>query len=66
MEQIRDAFPNNCSQQAEIYFITELFNSRTYKPITDPEPLIAKVQAYFDNLRDVDLKCGISNTAQFS
>jgi hypothetical protein len=58
MDQIRDFLPRPCDHQFEAYFITELFNSRKFLVIPNPELLKTEALEHFEHFEDQDLKCG--------
>jgi hypothetical protein len=59
MSQISSLIPPY-DHRLEVYFITELFRSWTYYPISDPDTLVAKALQHFVHFDDTDMKCMVS------
>ncbi|KAJ7657754.1 hypothetical protein DFH06DRAFT_453855 [Mycena polygramma] len=49
--------PQPCDHRVEVYFITELFNSRRQIPLSDPEALRIQALNSFNHFDDTDLMC---------
>ncbi|KAJ7866154.1 hypothetical protein B0H13DRAFT_1898218 [Mycena leptocephala] len=54
--QVHNMLPQLHDHQLEAYFITELFDSRQYYPISDSETLVAQCLGHFGQVDDTDLK----------
>jgi hypothetical protein len=65
MVQVHDMLPQLCDHHLEAHFITELFESQRYYPISNPESLIAQYLKHFEQVDDIDLKCMLSALFQF-
>jgi hypothetical protein len=59
--QVHNMLPQLHDHQLEAYFITELFDSRQYYPISDSETLVAQCLGHFGQVDDTDLKRMLSD-----
>jgi hypothetical protein len=55
--QIHNILPQVCDHRLETYFITELFQSRRYCPISNPQELRDRVLKHLNHFDDPDLQC---------
>jgi hypothetical protein len=55
--QLHKILPHPCDHQLEVYFMTELFASSSFSPISNPETLVAQVAEHFEHFDDPGLKC---------
>ncbi|KAJ7488019.1 hypothetical protein FB451DRAFT_1226210, partial [Mycena latifolia] len=52
MDEIPASFPRPCNHRLEAKFITEVFASRLYHPISNPELLTSQAISHFMDIRD--------------
>jgi hypothetical protein len=57
LSQIHDTHIHPLDSHLEASFITELFNSRTSYPISNPDALASQALEHFERFDDPDLKC---------
>jgi hypothetical protein len=57
LDQIPKVLPHPCDHHLAASFITELFASGMYRPISAPEEIVAKASEHFEHLDDSDLEC---------
>ncbi|KAF7362623.1 hypothetical protein MVEN_00611300 [Mycena venus] len=56
MDEIPAAFPEPCDHRLEARFITEMFGSLMYYPLSDPELLTSQALSHFKHFNDPALK----------
>ncbi|KAJ7629197.1 hypothetical protein DFH06DRAFT_722321, partial [Mycena polygramma] len=56
MDAILEGYLDDCAPQPMVYFMTELFNSASYRSIPNAEVLMAQALEYFDHIEDSDLR----------
>ncbi|KAF8189609.1 hypothetical protein K438DRAFT_1763811 [Mycena galopus ATCC 62051] len=54
--RVEDVLPHSCDHRLQVNFITELFGSLHYYPISNPETLIHQALEHFEQFDDPDLK----------